>query len=236
MTVSCERPLSCLEHDFLSKFSHEMRNPINAVLGFSDMLLRQTVGPLTEKQADYLQEINASGRSLLGMLADVVQLFRLEAGALRVEGTEAVLDSAVRRAELAVGDAARRTETLLSCSNSSGIERIESDEEWLTRALECLLRAAVAYSRHPGEVTLDVTAAGDGRETITATVTFTAKAPCRDHPLEFLVAPAAEGDGQKLGTGLEIRLANEIAAKLGGSLSVGPIVAGENVISMTVPI
>jgi len=65
---------------FLTNMSHEFRTPLNAVIGFSDVLNRQFFGPLNDKQAEYVQDIVTSGQHLLSLITDVLDLAKIEAG------------------------------------------------------------------------------------------------------------------------------------------------------------
>ena len=71
--------------EFLARMSHELRTPLNAILGFSDLMCRETFGPLgSDKYAGYAQDIRASGESLLGLITDVLEMAQLESGRVRL--------------------------------------------------------------------------------------------------------------------------------------------------------
>ncbi|MDX1995542.1 MAG: GAF domain-containing sensor histidine kinase [bacterium] len=74
-----------LKMEFLANISHELRTPLNAIIGYSDLLLDGTYGVLTEKQTDRLNRVNTSGKHLLSMINDVLDLSKIEAGHLRLE-------------------------------------------------------------------------------------------------------------------------------------------------------
>ena len=68
--------------------SHELRTPLNAVIGFSEVLLERMFGDLNERQEDYLRDILSSGRHLLALLNDVLDLSKVEAGHMELDPTE----------------------------------------------------------------------------------------------------------------------------------------------------
>ena len=65
--------------------SHELRTPLNAILGFSEVLAERMFGEVNEKQAEYLQDILSSGRHLLSLINDILDLSKVEAGRLELE-------------------------------------------------------------------------------------------------------------------------------------------------------
>src|SRR5262249_43450639 len=71
--------------EFLANMSHELRTPLNAIIGFSEVLLKRMFGPLNEKQEDYLQDVLSSGRHLLSLINDILDLSKVEAGRMELE-------------------------------------------------------------------------------------------------------------------------------------------------------
>lgn len=71
--------------DFLANMSHELRTPLNAIIGFSDIMIRGMSGPLTDKQADFARDIHESGKHLLALINDILDLSKVEAGKMELE-------------------------------------------------------------------------------------------------------------------------------------------------------
>ena len=80
---------------FLASMSHELRTPLNAIIGFSEVLIAQLFGELNAKQEDYLNDIHSSGKHLLNLINDVLDLSKVEAGRMDLELSHFDLPSAL---------------------------------------------------------------------------------------------------------------------------------------------
>ena len=82
--------------EFLASMSHELRTPLNAIIGFSEVLSERMFGEINDKQAEYLSDILESGRHLLSLINDILDLSKIEAGRMELEPTEFDLPDADR--------------------------------------------------------------------------------------------------------------------------------------------
>src|SRR5439155_9531428 len=114
--------------DFLANMSHELRTPLNAIIGFSEVLLERLFGDLNEKQDDYLKDIHSSGRHLLSLINDILDLSKIEAGRMELEPTSFNLPAAVDNAMTLIRERAQRHNVALSADVDVTVGEIVADE------------------------------------------------------------------------------------------------------------
>ena len=136
--------------------SHELRTPLNAIIGFSEVLLERLFGDLNDKQADYLQDIHASGKHLLTLINDILDLSKIEAGRMELEPSTFELESAVSNAMTLVRERAQQHGILLGHQVDKRLGEIVADERKFKQILINLLSNAVKFTPDGGRI--DVTA------------------------------------------------------------------------------
>jgi signal transduction histidine kinase len=140
--------------DFLATMSHELRTPLNAILGYADLLELEIEGPLTPGQKTQLKRVEASGRHLLMLIEDVLDLAKIEARRLGLEHRrEAVNDAVVGALSLVEPQAAERTIELVNDCTGNRISFV-GDGDRLRQILLNLLSNAVKFTEPGGRVTL----------------------------------------------------------------------------------
>ena len=141
--------------EFLAMMSHELRTPLNAVVGYVDLLELGLAGPLTEQQRQQLGRIRASGRHLLGLVNEVLDLAKVEAGrlAVRREAAEAA-DTAATAAALILPQVGERGLTLVEQRESAEGTTYLGDEDRVRQVLLNLLSNAVKFTPAGGRVML----------------------------------------------------------------------------------
>ncbi len=103
--------------------SHELRTPLNAIIGFSEVLIERMFGELNPKQDEYLRDIHASGKHLLSLINDILDLSKIEAGRMELDLTVFDLRAAVADALALVRERARRRDITLIAEHRSGAGR-----------------------------------------------------------------------------------------------------------------
>ena len=156
------RQLEAASHhksEFLANMSHELRTPLNAILGFSEVLAERMFGEVNAKQAEYLQDILSSGRHLLSLINDILDLSKVEAGRLELELGRFHLPTALDNALTLVRERATRHGITLTQTVDPGVADIVADERKVKQILLNLLSNAVKFTPEGGRVGLTATAA-----------------------------------------------------------------------------
>ncbi len=139
---------------FLALMSHELRTPLNAILGFSEVIFRQTMGPVAPRYADYAQDIHRSGQHLLTLISDILDLAKAESGHLRLSEEDTtlfeVVDSCVRL--VAPRAAERGIEVAVTLPDDF---RLRVDPTKLRQTLLNLLSNAVKFTPEGGRVAVE---------------------------------------------------------------------------------
>jgi signal transduction histidine kinase len=139
-----------LKGDFLATMSHELRTPLNSIIGFSDVL--GSIESLDPKQKRYVENIRSSGRMLLEMINDILDLAKIEAGKMEVRPTVFNLDAVVSAQCDMVRPLAERKRIDLAHEAGPGLEGVEQDQAKVQQILANLLSNAVKFTPQGGRV------------------------------------------------------------------------------------
>ncbi len=145
--------LSHAKSEFLSRMSHELRTPLNAVLGFAQLLASDTAEPLTPRQRERLQELQRGGAHLLDLINDVLDIARIEAGALRLQLQPVDLGALAGECERLVAGLMAQHAVRLVVPDAAPTW-VHADPMRLKQVLVNLLANAAKYNRHGGTARL----------------------------------------------------------------------------------
>jgi len=202
--------------------SHELRTPLNAVLGCTETLLEEVYGPVTKRQRTSLGLVEESGRHLLSLINDILDLSKVEAGMLELElgpvDTRELLESSLRF----VKEPAHKKRVVLSISLDEQVGTIVADERRLKQVLVNLLTNAVKFTPEGGAVGLELVGHAE-REVVELSVRDTGIGIPREQ-MPSLFRPFVQLDGgldrQYEGTGLGLSLVAKLVERHGGSVTV----------------
>jgi signal transduction histidine kinase len=145
--------------EFLANMSHELRTPLNAIIGFSEVLAERMFGEVNEKQAEYLQDILSSGRHLLSLINDILDLSKVEAGRMELELSRFDLSAALDNAVTLMRERATRHAIRLDVLVDPAVGAIVADERKVKQILLNLLSNAVKFTPDGGQVGVTVSSA-----------------------------------------------------------------------------
>ena len=143
--------------EFLANMSHELRTPLNGIIGFSEVMLERMFGEINEKQEEYLNDILTSGRHLLSLINDILDLSKIEAGRMELEVSDFHLPSAVDNAVTLVRERATRRGLTLSQEIDEQVASYRGDERKIKQVMLNLLSNAVKFTPEGGSVTVRAT-------------------------------------------------------------------------------
>jgi signal transduction histidine kinase len=147
--------------EFLANMSHELRTPLNAIIGFSEVLLERMFGELNEKQDDYLKDIFTSGKHLLSLINDILDLSKIEAGRMDLDLGDFDAAQAIGNAMTLVRERAQTHGISLVLEASDAIGEIRADERKFKQILLNLLSNAVKFTPDGGKVTVRAALVGN---------------------------------------------------------------------------
>jgi PAS domain S-box-containing protein len=140
---------------FLANMSHELRTPLNAIIGFSDLLIEGTFGRLNEKQTRYSNNILTSGRHLLQLINDILDLSKVESGRTEIEATEFDVAQVLRDVLTIVKGLASKKQihlTIDAGSDQKPLPRITADPKMFKQIMYNLLSNAIKFTPEGGSV------------------------------------------------------------------------------------
>jgi signal transduction histidine kinase/ActR/RegA family two-component response regulator/putative methionine-R-sulfoxide reductase with GAF domain len=203
--------------EFLASMSHELRTPLNAVIGFSEVLLDQMFGPVNERQAEYLRDIWTSGRHLLELLNEILDLSKVEAGHMQMDYSTFDVARCLDYGLSLMRERAGQHGIELRLDVASDVGLIEADELRLKQVVVNLLTNAVKFTPDGGHVV--VGARRDGADLVVSVADDGIGVPAEDRERIFAsFQQGRRGAPKEEGTGLGLTLSRRIVELLGGRL------------------
>ncbi len=205
--------------EFLANMSHELRTPLNAILGFSEVLAQGMFGAVNEKQIEYLHDILESGRHLLSLINDILDLSKIEAGRMELEVSEFDLPQAIQNALTLVRERALRRGIGLHHAIDSQVAAIRADERKVKQVLLNLLSNAIKFTPEGGRIEVRATPA-DGLVEVSVADTGVGIAPEDLEAVFEEFRQVGTADKKAEGTGLGLALAKKFVELHGGRIWV----------------
>ena len=217
--------------EFLASMSHELRTPLNAIIGFSEVLREEMFGPLNERQADYLNDILTSGRHLLSLINDILDLSKIEAGKMELELSTFSLPAVLEGGLTMIRERAVNHGISLGLEVAPDVGEITADERKVKQVVFNLLSNAVKFTPDGGRIDL-AARCSEGEVEVAVTDTGIGIAPDDQERVfeEFQQA------GQREGSGLGLALSRSFVELHGGRLRLESELGVGSTFTFTLPL
>ena len=221
--------------EFLASMSHELRTPLNSIIGFSDMLSEDYAGSLSEIQRKYSQYISTSGKYLLTLINNILDIAKIENGKMELELEHFTMDEVFEDAEKLAGHLARKKNIKLQIQQLENIE-LFADKIKIKQIIYNLLSNAIKFTPDNGEVNL-LAAVNHNRIKISVRDTGIG---ISEENLDQLFMPFKQIDSQLSrqynGSGLGLSIVKKLVELHGGDISVESEVGEGSTFAFTIPI
>jgi PAS domain S-box-containing protein len=206
--------------EFLTVMSHELRTPLNAIGGYSDLLEMGVAGPVTDQQREYLERIRSSKQHLLGLINDVLNYSRIEAGQTQYQMGDISLRDVVRDTVLMITPQATSKNLAVSVSEPGSDIRAWADRFKVDQIMLNLLSNAVKFTQDGGHIQVGYQLRA-GKPSITVTDTGPGIEPGKWSAIfEPFVQLERSFKNPQEGTGLGLAISRDLARGMGGDLFV----------------
>ncbi len=225
-----------VKSEFLATMSHELRTPLNAIGGYAELLEMGVRGPITERQREDLQRIQASQRHLLGLINEVLNYAKLETGAVHYDVGDVAVRAVLTSAEALVAPQAQAKGLELVVNSCDEQLTVRADAEKLLQILANLLSNAVKFTGAGGRVTLWCGVEG---ESVLFRVNDTGIGVPGDKLgaiFEPFVQVRSDLTRTAEGTGLGLAISRDLARAMDGDLVVESTVGQGSTFTLTLPL
>lgn len=207
--------------EFLANMSHELRTPLNAIIGFSEIIFKETFGPIgQDPYKEYSKEIYESGRRLLKVINEILDISRIEAGERRLNESVVMVPDVVKAA-LKLLDAKAEANKLTITNLLDELPSVVGEELAIKQIVLNLLSNAIKFTPHGGRVTISGEVDRDGALRISFTDTGVG---LDEHEIEKALSPFGQVDSalsrSNAGTGLGLTLVDALIKLHDGKLEL----------------
>jgi signal transduction histidine kinase len=222
--------------EFLASMSHELRTPLNAIIGFSEVLKERMFGDLNEKQEEYVDDVLTSGKHLLSLINDILDLSKVEAGRMDLDVIDFPFNEVLEHGMSMVRERAARHGLTLGLDIAPEVGVVEADERKVKQVVFNLLSNAVKFTPPGGHIQVTASSAG-GQALVSVQDTGPGIAPEDQERIfeEFRQAGSSNAAHQE-GTGLGLALSKRFVELHGGRLWVESVLGEGSTFRFTLPL
>ena len=222
--------------EFLANMSHELRTPLNAIIGFSEVLLERLFGDINEKQDDYLKDIHSSGRHLLNLINDILDLSKVEAGRMELELSTFDLPTAIANAMTLIRERAQQHGIAVAQDVAPELGDVVADERKFKQILLNLLSNAVKFTPDGGRIDVSATSSGDNIVVAVHDTGIGIAPEDQDAVFEEFRQVGRDYTSKQEGTGLGLALTRRFVELHGGRISVHSEPGKGSTFTFTLPV
>ncbi len=223
--------------EFLAIMSHDLRTPLNAIIGFSDAMRNKIFGPLGDvRYDDYLSDIQKSGNILLGLINDILDLSKIEAGRYELKESDVDLAAFLQSSLELASIQARQNGVRLELEVANELPMLRCDERSLMQIVNNLLSNAVKFSHEGGKVQVSAQQISDGAVEIGFSDEGIGMTP---REIEDVLEPFSQADAGKTrkyeGSGLGLHICLKFMQLHGGTLEISSNVGQGTMVNIRFP-
>ncbi len=222
--------------EFLANMSHELRTPLNAIIGFSEVMSHEAFGPLQKRYKGYARDILASGRHLLSLISDILDLSKVEAGQRELLEERIEFDELISDTLRLISERGEFNRARVSIAQADEIPAVWADRRALVQILLNLLSNALKFSDANTTVTIYATLDAAGRPRLSVADRGIGIAP---EEIGKVMQPFTQLESAHArryqGTGLGLTIARNLAELHGGDLTIESTLGEGTVITLSLP-
>lgn len=222
--------------EFLASMSHELRTPLNAVIGFSDVLLERMFGDLNERQEEYVRDIRDSGRHLLELINEILDLSKVEAGRMELDVAPVSLSNVLEHGLTMVRERAGRRGVSLTFERDDDLPLVSADVLKLTQVVLNLLTNAVKFTNAGGSVHVSARVEGESAQIEVRDTGIGIAEDEQERVFEAFQRGGRDARTSTEGTGLGLTLSKRIVELHGGRMWMQSELGIGSTFGFTVPL
>ncbi|MEO0620444.1 MAG: HAMP domain-containing sensor histidine kinase, partial [Pseudomonadota bacterium] len=207
-----------LKNDFVSHMSYELRTPLTNIIGFSELLSSDRIGPLNEKQREYLSDIHVSSNTLQTIINDILDLATIDAGAFALSLQPVSIADIIESAVSGIHEKLQRAGIRLHIEVEPGIEDVLADANRMKQVLYNLLSNAIGFSQEGAHVRL--TCHRDGGMVVFAVSDDGVGIPAEMHETVFERFESNAQGTRHRGAGLGLAIVRSLVELHGGKIAL----------------
>ena len=224
--------------EFLANMSHELRTPLNSILLLSRLLSENNDSNMNEEQVEFAKVIQSSGNGLLGLIDEILDLSKIEAGKMQLENNDILISDITTNLYNLFHMMANEKKIEFKINNNQAPLLIKSDQVRLEQILKNLISNAIKFTNE-GSVILEIVKLPNEKNKVSFIVKDTGIGiPLEKQPLIFEAFQQADGSTKRKygGTGLGLSISRELSKLLGGEITLSSELNSGSIFTLTIPI